>query len=89
MGRSSGSSNRLRAGFLQEIGGRLGYVSVPQYQRQHSIGRKHDLLWILSFYICEPDLGWNSGFFDRGQKAAFFSLHRYKVIEILSHAESM
>jgi uncharacterized cupin superfamily protein len=85
MGGSSSSPYRLCNGFLQEIGRRLRCLSTPQYQRQHSIGRKHDLLWILSFHIREPDLGWHSRFFDRSQKAPCFSLNRYEQQLELRH----
>ncbi len=78
MGRSSSSPNRLRAGFVQEIARRLGDVSVPQYQRQRPIGRKHDLLWILSFYIREPDLGCDSRFFHGHEKVSSFSLAAFR-----------
>jgi hypothetical protein len=71
---SSSSPHRLRIGFFQEIGRRLGCLSASQHQRQHSLGRKHDLLWILSFHIREPDLGWHSRVRDRSQKAPCFSL---------------
>src|SRR6266513_4427195 len=77
MGRGSSSLDRLRIGFLQEIGRRLRRLSTPPYQRQHSTGRKHDLLWVLTFHFRESDLGWHSCFFDCSQKAPCFSLDPY------------
>jgi hypothetical protein len=84
---SGSSPHRLRIGFFQEIGRRLGCLSASQHQRQHSLGRKHDLLWILSFHIREPDLGWDSRFFDRSQKASSFSLDDYRKDCHFEHAE--
>jgi len=88
MGGSSSSLSPLRTGFLQEIGRRLGCLSTPQYQRQHSVGRKHDFLWILPFHIREPDLGWHSRFFDHSQKTPFFSLDRATHIGELGDSSS-
>ena len=60
---SSISPGGLCNGFLQENGGGLNCLPIPQHHRQRFPGRKHDLLSSLSFVFCERDLGWDSYFF--------------------------
>ena len=58
---------------------RLDHVSVPQYRRQRSIGREHDLLRLVSVHICKSHLGRDSCFFHCHEKASRFSLGKLTI----------
>lgn len=64
----------LRDGFLQEMGRTFVCVSVPEHRRQCAVGRKHNFLWRISFYVRERNLGSDSDFHNSHQETNFFSL---------------
>src|SRR3954453_22443939 len=53
---------------------RLRPLAGAQYQRQRSVGCKHNLLRVVPFYVCKSNLGGHCHFFDCDEEAAFVSL---------------
>jgi uncharacterized cupin superfamily protein len=74
MGGSGSLACGLCDGFVTEIGRALPCLSAPQYWRQSSPGRKHDLLRIVSLHVCEPHLGGYCYFFDCDEEESLVSL---------------
>src|SRR4030095_8582348 len=74
MGGTSRSARCVCNDFSQKVGGRLRCLPGAEHRRQSPVGREHDFLRILSFYVCESHLVGDSCFCDCDEEASWFCL---------------